>query len=92
MNTSNVPLSTLYYGKVIDCPTISIDIICLSWILASPVRCQFTDEEWKYLNDIYKETDAVDGDFLYNDSEIVPSPKSVQDFYCPTNQTFFFYI
>ncbi|CAH1635343.1 unnamed protein product [Spodoptera littoralis] len=63
----------------------------------SPMQCQFTDEEWRYLNDIYNENDAVDGNIVHNDSDIVifdsnectpvPSPNSIQDFDCPISQT-----
>ncbi|KAJ8718900.1 hypothetical protein PYW07_016456 [Mythimna separata] len=44
------------------------------------MQCQFTNEEWRCLNDIYNENDAVDGN-------IVPSPNSIQDFDCPISQT-----
>ncbi|PZC71111.1 hypothetical protein B5X24_HaOG214064 [Helicoverpa armigera] len=37
----------------------------------SLMQCQFTDEEWRYLNDIYNENDAVDGNIVHNDSDIV---------------------
>lgn len=52
-----------------------------------------TDEEWRFLNNIYEENDAVNEDlndsenFIIDSYECTPVPSdSDQDFYCVTNQ------
>lgn len=69
---------TTFYTLLRQCNSPAFSILCCINLFffffvfsESLMQCQFTDEEWRYLNDIYNENDAVDGNIVHNDSDIV---------------------